>query len=155
MPRTEVVFYREDDGTVPVLDWLGGFSHKARLKCLVRIERLRELGYDLRRPEADLLRDGIYELRVSLNHVQYRILYAFHTEPHADRSDGSETVKRGSTGHRRRQSIRPVARRTIAVLAHSLVKEGTVPGDDIGRALARMRKFVVAPERHTLEEQHG
>ena len=74
MPRTEVVFYRDDDGTVPVLDWLGGLSLKARLKCLVRIERLSELGYDLRRPEADLLRDGVYELRVSLNHVQYRIL---------------------------------------------------------------------------------
>jgi len=67
MPSTEVVFYRDDDGTVPVLDWLGGLSLKARLKCLVRIERLRELGYRLRRPEAGLLRDGVYELRVSLN----------------------------------------------------------------------------------------
>ncbi len=75
MPRTEVVFYRYDDGSVPVLDWLGGLPPKARLKCLVRIERLRELGNDLRRPEADFLRDGVYELRVSLNHVQYRILY--------------------------------------------------------------------------------
>lgn len=36
MPRTEVVFYRDDDGTVPVLDWLGGLPLKARLKCLVR-----------------------------------------------------------------------------------------------------------------------
>jgi hypothetical protein len=155
MPRTEVVFYREDDGTVPVLDWLGGLSLKARLKCLVRIERLRELGYDLRRPEADLLRDGIYELRVSLNHVQYRILYAFHTEPDTDRSDRTETVKRGSMGHRLRHGIRPVARRTIAVLAHGLAKEHKVPVDDIDRALTRMRKFAAAPERHTLEERHG
>ena len=35
MPSTEVVFYRDDDGTVPVLDWLGGLPLKARLKCLV------------------------------------------------------------------------------------------------------------------------
>jgi len=32
----------------------------------------------LRRPEADLLRDGIYELRASLQGVHYRILYFFH-----------------------------------------------------------------------------
>jgi phage-related protein len=79
MPRTAVVFYRDDDGSVPVLDWLGGLPLKARLKCLTRIERLRELGYELQRPEADFLRDGVYELRISLNHIQYRILYAFHT----------------------------------------------------------------------------
>jgi phage-related protein len=42
------------------------------------LERLRELGHELRRPEADLLRDGIYELRASRQGVNYRILYFFH-----------------------------------------------------------------------------
>ena len=37
-----------------------------------------ELGYELRPPEADLLRDGIYELRARLGTVNYRILYFFH-----------------------------------------------------------------------------
>ena len=32
----------------------------------------------LRRPEADFLRDGIYELRVRHMHVNYRMLYIFH-----------------------------------------------------------------------------
>ena len=32
----------------------------------------------MRRPEADLLRDGIYELRIGLQRVNYRILYFFH-----------------------------------------------------------------------------
>ena len=36
------------------------------------------MGHELRRPEADILRDGIYELRVSLQGVQHRILYFFH-----------------------------------------------------------------------------
>jgi phage-related protein len=36
------------------------------------------MGHELRRPEADFLRDGIYELRVSRQGVQYRILYFFH-----------------------------------------------------------------------------
>ena len=78
MPKTQVVFYREVDGTVPVLDWFGGLPAKAQDKCRVRIQRLSELGHELRRPEADLLRDGIYELRVGLQHINYRILYFFH-----------------------------------------------------------------------------
>ena len=36
------------------------------------------MGHELRRPEADFLRDGIYELRVSRRGVHRRILYFFH-----------------------------------------------------------------------------
>jgi hypothetical protein len=78
MPKTRVVFYKEDDGSVPILEWLASLQERALDKCTVRIERLAELGHELRRPEADLLRDGIYELRVGLGHVNYRILYFFH-----------------------------------------------------------------------------
>jgi phage-related protein len=51
---------------------------KALDKCRVRIERLRDLGHELRRPESDFLRDGIYELRIKLGTGNYRILYFFH-----------------------------------------------------------------------------
>src|SRR5579864_9568348 len=78
MPKTKVVFYKEDDGSVPILGWLDELNEKALDKCRVRIERLEELGHELRRPEADILRDGIYELRVGLQHVNYRMLYFFH-----------------------------------------------------------------------------
>ena len=78
MPKTKVVFYREDDGSVPILEWLDSLPERALDKCTVRIERLRELGHEIRRPETDLLRDGIHELRVRLQHVNYRILYFFH-----------------------------------------------------------------------------
>src|SRR6266851_8065320 len=78
MPKIRVVFYKEDDGSVPILEWLDLLQPRALDKCTVRIERLAELGHELRRPEADLLRDGIYELRVGLQHVNYRILYFFH-----------------------------------------------------------------------------
>jgi phage-related protein len=78
MPKTKVVFYKEDDGTVPILEWLDSLPEKALDKCTVRIERLEEMGHELRRPEADLLREGIYELRVGLQHVNYRMLYFFH-----------------------------------------------------------------------------
>src|SRR5262249_22819641 len=135
MPRTEVVFFRDDDGSVPVLDWLSGLSHKARLKCLVRIERLRELGHELRRPESDFLRDGVYELRVGLNHVQYRILYSFHTRAEAEQEDRPETVKKGSVKKQLPLQGQPAVRRTVAVLAHGIVKEDKVPGEAIERAL--------------------
>ena len=36
------------------------------------------VGHELRRPEADYLRDRIYELRISLQGIHYRILYFFH-----------------------------------------------------------------------------
>jgi len=36
------------------------------------------MGHELRRPEADYLRDGVYELRARLGRVNYRILYFFH-----------------------------------------------------------------------------
>jgi hypothetical protein len=78
VPRTKVVLYREEDGTVSILEWLDGLTSKVVTKCRVRIERLRELGHELRRPEADLLRDGIYELRVGFQGQDYRMLYFFH-----------------------------------------------------------------------------
>jgi len=50
---------------VPFVDWFRELPTHARDKVLVRIERLRELGHELRRPEADSFRDGIYELRAT------------------------------------------------------------------------------------------
>ena len=78
MPATELVLFKDDDGSVPFLEWFDGLQSKAQDKCRVRLERLEQLGHELRRPEADLLRDGIYELRVGLQGVNYRMLYFFH-----------------------------------------------------------------------------
>jgi phage-related protein len=69
--------FKIDDGSVPFLDWFGGIPPKAQDKCRVRLERLHQLGHELRRPEADFLRDGIYELRVALQGINYRMLYFF------------------------------------------------------------------------------
>jgi phage-related protein len=77
VPQTEVVLFSEDNGSAPLLDWLDIQPAKIQEKCIVRLERLREMGHELRRPEADFLRDGIHELRVSFQKVQYRMLYFF------------------------------------------------------------------------------
>lgn len=36
------------------------------------------MGHELRRPHADILRDGIHELRARVGNVNYRLLYFFH-----------------------------------------------------------------------------
>jgi hypothetical protein len=53
-------------------------NQKAWANCLARIELLGQFGHELRRPAADYLQDGIFELRARQGHVQYRILYFFH-----------------------------------------------------------------------------
>ena len=77
MPRVTLLGYREPDGSVPILAWLETLPGRAETKCRMRMERLAELGFEMRRPEADYLRDGIYELRASFQGVHYRMLYFF------------------------------------------------------------------------------
>ena len=121
MPSIHVVFYQEQEGDAPVVDWLKELRHtnaKAFLKCRAAISRLALLGHELRRPEADLLRDGIYELRVRLGSVNYRLLYFFHGQ-------------------------------TVSVIAHGLTKEAAVPPTDIRRAIVRKAAFITNPTAHT------
>jgi len=81
MPTIHVVFYQEREGDAPVVDWLrelNATNPRAFDKCRAAIARLALLGHELRRPEADYLRDGIHELRIRLGSVNYRLLYFFH-----------------------------------------------------------------------------
>jgi phage-related protein len=81
MPQTRVVFFQEREGDAPVVKWLDELrvsNPKAWASCRVRIDMLKQAGHELRRPAADFLRDGIYELRAKQGRVQYRILYFFH-----------------------------------------------------------------------------
>lgn len=121
-PMISVVFYRDEDGTCPLLEWLDSLPRRAQDKCVVRIERLREKGHELRRPEADYLRDGIYELRAKHLGVNYRILYFFHAETAVVLSHG--IMKQASE----------------------------VPPREIDLAIRRKKQFAANPGRHTYEE---
>jgi phage-related protein len=80
-PGARVLFYREPGGRSPVLEWLEVLRRTDRegfAKCMAVIERLREVGHELRRPTADFLAEGIHELRARKGRVNYRILYFFH-----------------------------------------------------------------------------
>jgi hypothetical protein len=76
VPQTEVIFYCEGD-SILFRDWLESLPEAAKVKCLRYVDFLRSSGHELRRPLADFLRDGIYELRPTSQNVNYRILYAF------------------------------------------------------------------------------
>ena len=78
MSETRVVFYKEADDSVPTQEWLNQLSQRAQANCRWLIERLQEMGPELRRPQADYLRDDIYELRTRRGNVRYRMLYFFH-----------------------------------------------------------------------------
>jgi len=80
MPETEVELFAEEDGSCPLIKWMDTLPHKAQDKCIVKIERLKAVGHELRRPEADYLRDKIYELRAALSGIQYRMLYFFYSK---------------------------------------------------------------------------
>lgn len=81
MPATKLAFFRAADGSVPVRDWLAKLQSRdkhAFANCVAVIRRLAAMGHELRRPQADYLRDGVYELRARRGRVHYRILYFFH-----------------------------------------------------------------------------
>jgi hypothetical protein len=151
MPPVEVVFYKEENETVPVLEWLDEMHRRdPRIvhKMLDRIDLLKERGHELQRPLADYLRDGIYELRGKFGSVNYRILYFFH--------DDSSATLGLLPGSQRRQSgpSRQMAekRKTVAVLANGLTKETKVPGREIDMAVRRSQLFKANPDKHSHTE---
>ncbi|MFW6158079.1 MAG: type II toxin-antitoxin system RelE/ParE family toxin [Planctomycetota bacterium] len=77
MSTKSVVLFVEEDGAVPVKDWLDDQPRKVQDKFVARVQQLAEEGHRLRRPLAAHLGDQIYELRVRHQNVHYRILYFF------------------------------------------------------------------------------
>jgi phage-related protein len=80
MPQTVIRAFRDADGTIPLLEWLDDLEEsepRVFAKCLAFVLLLSQLGYELRRPHADTLKDGVHELRLKVGTVNYRILYFF------------------------------------------------------------------------------
>ena len=75
--KWQLLYYIKKDGAKPVEEYIRKLSVNERAKTLAFIDHLKEKGPDLHRPYADLLEDGIYELRIKLTGEQVRILYFF------------------------------------------------------------------------------
>ena len=57
-----MIFYA-DDGQSPFLAWVDQQQQRIQDKIFDAVARLEQLGYELRRPEAEYLGDDLYELR--------------------------------------------------------------------------------------------
>ena len=91
MPAVHLIIYRAVDGTAPLVEWMEYLRMRvpgAYAKSIAKLRLLSERGHELRRPAADFLRDGIYELRMRQRNVNYRILYFFHGKDTAVLSHG-------------------------------------------------------------------
>jgi len=75
--KWHVLYYIDPDGIKPVENYIRKLSIDERAKTLALIGHLEEKGPNLHRPYADLLEDGIHELRIKLTGTQVRILYFF------------------------------------------------------------------------------
>ena len=73
----EVAFYRDPKGACPTKKLLASLQDKTRAKVYKWIEKLEELGPNLPRPYADVVKGKIRELRVSFGPNTYRFLYFF------------------------------------------------------------------------------
>jgi putative component of toxin-antitoxin plasmid stabilization module len=84
-------------GSMKFLEWLDELKpKKAVAKVIARIERLKQLEHELRRPEADLLRDDVWELRIKFSSVQCRVLYFFHERAGWSMSDSTRRLPKRS-----------------------------------------------------------
>ena len=123
MPAIKVVLFKEEDGTVPLLDWLEAAQvTEGRGQVPGPHGAIARVWQRTAAPEADYLRDGIYELRTKVGRVRYRMLYFFHG-------------------------------RAAAIVSHGLIKPGAaVEPKEIEKAIGRKDRFEKDPKRHTHEE---
>lgn len=89
------------------------------------MERPAELGHELRRPEADYLGDGIYELRAKHSGINYRVLYFFHGKLACVLSHGF------------------------------MKQQAKVPKRELRKAVERKKLFKRAPDKHTHKGEVG
>jgi len=117
VPAVTVVYYRER-GQVPMVEWLAKLPPDAADVCVARVRLLRDGGCELRRPFADLLRDGIHELRAKRRGINYRMFYFF------------------------------FGRKVVVVSHGFLKQRARVPEPEIDRAVERMTRFKADPFSH-------
>ena len=72
-----LIFYRNISGKCPIEDFIEGLPDEDAKEIVASIAALRELGNKARRPLADYVEDGIYELRARCLKKRFRVLYTF------------------------------------------------------------------------------
>ena len=75
--KWHVLYYESANGVCPVQEFIDARKNRDQAKILSWVSLLEERGPNLPRPYADVLIDGIHELRLKLTGEQFRILYFF------------------------------------------------------------------------------
>jgi len=76
--KWKVLYYSENEKEASEIElFIESKDERNQAKILAWLEKLEELGPNLPRPYADILTDGIHELRIKLSGNQVRILYFF------------------------------------------------------------------------------
>jgi phage-related protein len=70
-------FFAEDDGNLPVRDWLDRLPDEVRAKVIARIDLLRESGPALDFPYTSQIEGKLREARLRMGKTRYRVLYFF------------------------------------------------------------------------------
>jgi len=66
-----VYYFIDEDGRSPVKEFIGSLTEIEQARVYAYISELKNRGHIMRRPMADYLRDGIYELRPRDNRIFY------------------------------------------------------------------------------------
>lgn len=77
MRNKEIIFYKRENGKVPVHEFLDNLSGKHRIKALRSLQLLEEFGKELTEPDTKYIEDGIFELRIRFASDISRIFYFF------------------------------------------------------------------------------
>jgi phage-related protein len=75
--KFEIIYYEKSDGDCPVMKFIDSRDPRNQAKIMAYLDLLEKNGPLLPRPYADILVDGIHELRIKLSGEQIRILYFF------------------------------------------------------------------------------
>ncbi|MFH0977002.1 MAG: type II toxin-antitoxin system RelE/ParE family toxin [Spirochaetota bacterium] len=75
--KWHIIYYETAKEECPIEDFINSRSIKNRAKIFSWLEQLEAHGPNLPRPYADLLEDGVHELRIKLSGDQVRIIYFF------------------------------------------------------------------------------
>ena len=67
----DIWYFVDDRGHSPVREFIDGLPLDEQAKVFAYIDELGKQGHNLRRPLADYLKDGIYELRPKSNRLFY------------------------------------------------------------------------------------
>ena len=73
----KAIYYEDARGRKQVKEFINEFDDKTKGKILTGIEYLADHWYEIRRPYADKIERGLYELRVDFAWNSVRIIYAY------------------------------------------------------------------------------